>query len=197
MLNNKNKEQDLYYIFVIDNFLIALPDLEIHAFKDRRQGGGEAQRNQTFSSLRFNYFKKEEQVSSPSLSLLSQRPFSAVPPKMGTTDSSSSGSIVMLIVILLGIAIPIIVFWVLIVWCSRRKRKRMAAFNKAAANADPVADDVEAPPAADGAPAARSPNAEGGAAPTSKKSEVKSVEKSGKSAKSKEQTQTGGDEKTT
>ncbi|KAF1750307.1 hypothetical protein GCK72_016855 [Caenorhabditis remanei] len=120
-----------------------------------------------------------------------------VPPKMGTTDSSSSGSIVMLIVILLGIAIPIIVFWVLIVWCSRRKRKRMAAFNKAAANADPVADDVEAPPAADGAPAARSPNAEGGAAPTSKKSEVKSVEKSGKSAKSKEQTQTGGDEKTT
>ena len=74
----------------------------------------------------------------------------------------------------------------------------MAAFNKAAANADPVADDVEAPPAAD-APAARSPNADGGgdAPPKSKKSEIKSVEKSGKSAKSKEQSQTGGDEKTT
>ncbi|CAL2045851.1 unnamed protein product [Caenorhabditis brenneri] len=119
---------------------------------------------------------------------------------MATTDSSQSGSIVVLIIILLGIAIPIIVFWVLIVWCSRRKRKRMAAFNKASAQPDPVADDVEtggAPPD----PAARSPAAapEGEVAPKSgKPGEVKPADKSAKSeGKSKEQTQTGGDDKTT
>ncbi|CAI2353137.1 unnamed protein product [Caenorhabditis sp. 36 PRJEB53466] len=108
------------------------------------------------------------------------------------TEVDTTKGILVLIAILLGIAIPIIAFWVLIIWCSRRKRKRMAEFNATPAASTPVAEDVEAaaPAPAPAAPEAPDGPKEEAAAAKSSKSAAKSA-KSDKSGKSKDEEEGG------
>lgn len=63
---------------------------------------------------------------------------------MATTEASTGSGVLALVLILLGVAIPIIIFWALVIWCSHRKRKRIAAFNKTPDLPTPVGEDVEA-----------------------------------------------------